>query len=111
MSELKLITSPQLPDQGPGLHAAGATMPINIITADDAKARIAHHQAELEKAWVNYYGPTAVRKHVSELHSPGGTYLSRGKRWPALSSFLICASEDQKAEWAVEGHEYKCRIV
>ena len=65
MSELKLITSPQLPDQGPGLHAAGATMPINIITADDAKARIAHHQAELEKAWVDYYGPTAVRNTLA----------------------------------------------
>lgn len=31
-------------------------MPISIITADDAKARIAHHQAELERAWRDYYG-------------------------------------------------------
>jgi adenosyl cobinamide kinase/adenosyl cobinamide phosphate guanylyltransferase len=90
-----------------GFTAAGATMPIRIITADDAKARIAHHQAESERAWTDYYGPAAVRKHVSKLHSPGDTYLSRGQRL----EFSDLRSEDQKVEWAVEGHEYKCRIV
>lgn len=48
-----------------GFTAAGATLPISIITADDAKARIAHHQNELERAWRDYYGPDAgVRTHV-----------------------------------------------
>jgi hypothetical protein len=35
--------------------AAGATLPISIITADDAKARMDHHEAELRKAWQDYY--------------------------------------------------------
>ena len=32
-----------------GFTAAGATMPISIITADDAKARMDHHEASLER--------------------------------------------------------------
>ena len=112
MSELKLIT----PRRGfliraLGFTAVGATLPISILTADDAKARIAHHQAELETAWADYYGPSAVRKYATERHIPGDTYVSHGKRWPALSTFMICASEDQKAEWAVESHQHKCKIV
>jgi hypothetical protein len=34
-----------------GFTIAGATVPISIITADDAKARITHHRRELERAW------------------------------------------------------------
>jgi hypothetical protein len=93
-----------------GFTVAGATVPISIITADDAKARIEHHQRELERAWADYYGPAAVRKHASDRHVPGATYESHGKRWPALSTFMICASEDKKCEWAVENHERMCRI-
>jgi hypothetical protein len=47
-----------------GFTAAGATLPIGIITADDARARIGHHQSELEKAWADYYGPDAVRTYA-----------------------------------------------
>jgi len=112
MSELKLITPRRnFLIRALGFTAAGATLPISIITADDAKARIALHQAELEKAWADYYGPVAVRKFCSGLHSPGDTYQSYGKARPSLSSFMICASDDKKAEWAVESHQHKSRIV
>jgi hypothetical protein len=84
MSELKLIAPPQLPIRALGFTAAGAALPVSILTLDDAKARIAHHQAELERACVDYYGPAAVDKYCSELHAPGETYLSHGKSWPAL---------------------------
>src|SRR5258708_25548528 len=40
-----------------GFTAAGTTLPISIITADDAKARMDHHEAELRKVWQDYYGP------------------------------------------------------
>ena len=39
-----------------GFTVAGATVPISIITADDAKARMEHHRVELERAWRDYYG-------------------------------------------------------
>jgi hypothetical protein len=49
MSELKLITPRRnFLIRALGFTAAGATLPISIITADDAKARIAHHQTELD---------------------------------------------------------------
>jgi hypothetical protein len=106
MSDLKLITPRRnFLVRALAFTAAGATLPIGIITADDARARIAHHQAELERAWTDYYGPAAVRKYASERHSPGATYVSHGKRWAALSTFMICASDDQKSLWAVENHE------
>jgi hypothetical protein len=112
MSELKLIAPRRnFLVRALGFTAAGATLPVGIIAIDDAKARIRHHQAELEKAWIDYYGAGAVRKVGGELHNPGDTYLSHGNRYPCLSSFLICASDDQKAEWAVDGHKYKCAIV
>jgi hypothetical protein len=112
MSDLKLIAPRRnFLIRALGFTAAGVTLPIGIITADDAKARIAHHKAELEKAWADYYGTSAVRKHESGLHAPGASYVSRdGRRYPALSTFLICASEDQKAEWAVESHHHKCVV-
>jgi len=34
-----------------GSTAAGATLPISIITADDGRAHMDHHEAELRKAW------------------------------------------------------------
>ena len=46
-----------------GFTVAGATLPIAIITADDAKARIDHHEAELEKAWRDYYAGCEVRTY------------------------------------------------
>jgi hypothetical protein len=112
MSELKLITPRRnFLIRALGFTAAGVTLPVSIITLDDAKARIAHHQAELERAWTDYYGSAAVRKYDSGLHTPGDTYVScDGRRYPSLSTFLLCASEDKKAEWAIESHEWKCRI-
>jgi hypothetical protein len=110
MSELKLITPRRnFLVRALGFTAAGATPPIGIITADDAKARIAHHQAELEKAWKDYYGPAIVRTY-EDKRAPGATYASYGKQWPALSSFLICASEGDASRWAVETHAWKCKI-
>jgi len=110
-SELKLITPRRnFLIRALGFTAAGATLPISIITAEDAKARIAHHQAELEKAWADYYGPAAVRKYATDRHAPGDTYLSHGKPYPALSIFMICASEDEKSTWAAENTERMCRI-
>jgi hypothetical protein len=51
MSELKLITPRRnFLIRALGFTAAGATLPIGIVAADDPAARIAHHQAELEKA-------------------------------------------------------------
>lgn len=48
-----------------GFTVAGATVPISIVTADDARARMDHHQAELAKAWRDYYGPVYnVRGHA-----------------------------------------------
>jgi YD repeat-containing protein len=48
-----------------GFTAVGATLPISIITADDARTRMNYHQAELKKAWHDYYGPNYnVRDNV-----------------------------------------------
>jgi hypothetical protein len=70
-----------------GFTAAGAVLPISIITADDAKARIAHHQAGLEKAWRDYYVGCDVRMHSSlqpqEVHDRAEI--------SAKSVFMICA--------------------
>jgi hypothetical protein len=77
-----------------GFTVAGATVPISIITADDAKARIAHHQRELEKAWRDFYGPSAnVRTH--EDKSPPGAIYSDGSQ--ANSVFLIVAGGGRSA--------------
>ncbi|MBO4226650.1 hypothetical protein [Bradyrhizobium neotropicale] len=38
-----------------GFTAAGATVPVGILTLADAKARIEHHKAELMRAWSDYY--------------------------------------------------------
>ncbi|SHN66554.1 hypothetical protein [Bradyrhizobium erythrophlei] len=112
MSELMLIAPRRnFLIRALGFTAAGATLPVGIIALDDAKARIRHHQAELEKAWIDYYGPTAVQRVDGELHNPGDTYSSHGRRYPCLSTFMICASEDKKAEWAVESHRYHCGTV
>ena len=108
MSELKLITPRRnFLIRAFGFTAAGATLPIGIIAADDAGARIAHHQAELERAWRDYYGP--VVQSYADVRAPGATYTSHGRQWPALSSFMICASEGNGPKWAVEGHAWKCQ--
>jgi hypothetical protein len=38
-----------------GFTAAGATVPVGILTLSDAKSRIDHHKAELTRAWCDYY--------------------------------------------------------
>jgi hypothetical protein len=48
-----------------GFTAAGAVLPISIITADDAKGRMEHHRVELERAWRDYYG---VSHNVRTIH-------------------------------------------
>jgi hypothetical protein len=109
MSELKLITPRRnFLIKALGFTAAGATLPISIITADDAKARIDHHRAELERAFRDYYGSEAVRSFI-DVRPCKATYTSYGKERPALSSIMICASSDQKAQWALESHAYKCQ--
>src|SRR5882757_9360615 len=76
-SELKLITPRRnFLIRALGFTAAGATLPIGIVAADDPAAHIAHHQVELEKAWRDYYGPGAVRTYADvrgagrDLHLP-----------------------------------------
>lgn len=81
-----------------GFTVAGATLPISIITADDAQARMQHHRIELERAWRDYYGPgDAVRFH--ESMSPAGTVVDSEGHPPhlALSVFMICAGGGQVA--------------
>jgi hypothetical protein len=81
-----------------GFTAAGATLPISIITADDAKARMDHHQAELERAWRDYYGPAMDVRTVHDA-VPVGTVSpasvgSDGRQFGAsyrLSMFMICS--------------------
>jgi hypothetical protein len=81
-----------------GFTVAGATVPISIITADDAKARMDHHEAELRKAWQDYYGPAHnVRGNSNRM--PVGTVVPASVRYDgrefgpsyAISSFFICA--------------------
>jgi hypothetical protein len=76
MSELKLITPRRnFLVRALGFTAAGVTLPIGIVAADDPRARIAHHQAELEKAWRDYYGAAAVRTYA-DVRTPGANYTS-----------------------------------
>jgi hypothetical protein len=70
-----------------GFTAAGAILPITIITADDAKARIDHHQAELEKAWRDYYAGRGVRTFIDRKQRDGHDGAQAG----AKSVFMICA--------------------
>ena len=91
MAELKLITPRRnFLIRALGFTAAGATLPIGLVAADDPRARIEHHQAELEKAWRDYYGRGAVRTYA-DVRASAATYTSHGKQRPALSSFMICA--------------------
>jgi hypothetical protein len=62
-----------------GFTAAGATLPISIITADDAKARMDHHEAEPRKAWQDYYGP-AHNVRGDSKRVPVGTVSSASVR-------------------------------
>jgi hypothetical protein len=80
-----------------GFTAAGATLPISIITADDAKARMDHHEAELRKAWQDYYGPAHNVRSGGE-RMPVGTVSpavwERGREFGphyAISGFYIFA--------------------
>lgn len=75
-----------------GFTVAGATVPISIITADDAKARIAHHETELEKAWRDYYGPSANVRTMDRKGLPGElTEHHKGEWHNVTSAFMICA--------------------
>jgi hypothetical protein len=97
MSELKIITPRRnFLIRALGFTAAGATLPIGIVAADDPRARIEHHQAELVKAWRDYYGHDAVVT-FADVRPPGALYTSHGKQWEAMSSFGLWASADLKA--------------
>jgi hypothetical protein len=92
MSEHQLITPRRnFLIRALGFTVAGATVPISIITADDAKARIEHHRVELEKAWRDYYGIS----HNRTVHqaSPAGLVVEAEGHQPhlATSIFMICA--------------------
>jgi hypothetical protein len=91
-SELKLITPRRnFLLRALGFTAAGATLPIGIITADDARARIAHHQAELEKAWRDYY-PADHDVRVCDQFAPvSPPYEWKGQYHRRLSGFSIFA--------------------
>src|SRR5260370_16158978 len=109
MSELKLITPRRnFLIRALGFTAAGATLPIGIVAADDPAARIAHHQAELEKAWRDHYRPAPLPTYAG-VRPPRPTYTSHSRPWAALSSFIICSSEDKLADWGLEGHARKCQ--
>jgi hypothetical protein len=104
MNELKLITPRRnFLIRALGFTAAGATLPIGIVAADDPRARIAHHQAELEKAWRDYYGAENVQT-AADVRAPDANYTSYGREWDYMSSFCLWASRDQKASWAQETH-------
>src|SRR5436190_12973703 len=82
MSELKLITPPRNFLMRP-LPVPGC--PIGIVAADDPRERIAHHQAELEKAWRDYYGP----RHCPNL----GGCATAGRHlyvaWQAMAGVVV----------------------
>src|SRR6266404_279788 len=99
MSELKLITPRRnFLIRALGFTAAGATLPIGLVAADDPRARIAHHQAELEKAWRDYYGLATVRTYA-DVRPAGAPYTSHGAQFAALSSFMVCSTEGDAADW------------
>ncbi|MCK1643076.1 hypothetical protein IVA95_37340 [Bradyrhizobium sp. 157] len=65
-----------------GFTAAGATVPIGIVTLADAKARIEHHKAELMRAWSDYYDGANctvqgndLEPHVVREQPPAGACL------------------------------------
>ena len=93
MSELQIITPRRnFLIRALGFTAAGAVLPISIITADDAKARMEHHRVELEKAWRDYYGVSHnVRTHHDA--SPVGTVEAPEGFRPhyPTSIFMVCA--------------------
>jgi hypothetical protein len=85
-----------------GFTAAGATLPISIITADDAKARIDHHEAELKKAWQDYYSPAHNVRWAGERVPVGTVYPASvrddGREFAphyTTSFFFICAGGDE----------------
>lgn len=59
-----------------GFTAAGTTLPIAIIAADDAEARAKHHAAEMERAWRDLYGRTLVVGDVSN-----GAFMISAPDW------------------------------
>jgi hypothetical protein len=49
-----------------GFTAAGATVPVGILTLADAKARM-DHKAELMRAWSDYYAGARCKVQGNEL--------------------------------------------
>ena len=94
MSELKLITPRRnFLIRALGFTAAGATLPISIIAADDAGARIAHHQTELERTWRDYRRSPMLRGRANTgrdlcfaRKAMAGPFIVHdmrvGRRWP-----------------------------
>jgi hypothetical protein len=104
MSELKLITPRRnFLVRALAFTAAGATLPVGIVAADDPLARIEHHHAELKKAWAEYYGPGNVAC-CADIRPVGATYTSHGKQWAALSTIGLWGSESPAAQWGLENH-------
>jgi hypothetical protein len=92
-----------------GFTAAGATLPIGLVAADDPRARIEHHQAELVKAWGDYYSADKVRTYA-DVRLPGATYTSHGAQWPTFSSFVLAAGDDDIPSWIIDCHAHKCKM-
>ena len=102
MSELKLITPRRnFLVRALGFTAAGATLPVGILAVEDARSRIDHHQAELVKAWGDYYGAETVKTYA-DARVPGATYTSYGRQWPFTHSFALWAGDHP--EWGLEAH-------
>ena len=92
-----------------GFTVAGATVPISIIAADDARARMDHHQAELKKARRDYYGPNYnVRDHVDikpvgtiEPPSVNSHGYKFGASYATSVFFIVAGGGDRNAGKAV----------
>jgi len=108
MSELKLITPRRnFLIRALGFTVAGATLPVDIIAADDPLARIAHHHDELKRAWAEYYGPANVACY-SDIRPVGATYKSHGY-WSTLSTIGLYGSDGPAAQWGLESHARLCK--
>jgi len=75
---------------------------------DDECPNGPHHRAELEEGIREYNGSEAVRSLIDVR--PSGANTHHWQRLAGAVIIMICASEDQKSEWAVESHAWKCNL-
>ena len=80
-----------------GFTAAGATLSVPIITVADAKARIEHHKAELEKAFRDYYAGLRV-----QVLGNGKTPDEVWKRRNPCACLMFLASQPDSSDREVD---------